>query len=592
MPLLRDQKIQLRDLHGVPQGGMGLRLETFNMLTTMRNSTDQDRAQLQARLDRLVGDPSRMRTGVTPLQLPAQQDPQGSRGPRPLQLSSRLARHGSTGGPRFPVNPQADFLDLSPSSSSSTRSSVHLPSTRVARQPSVRRSDLIDFDWPHYVFEANQKGRRFLADDQVSIVARLVDGWSRFAAELIDASEKAEASIEKLVKEVSGARRARLAVGSKVVWLILTVAAPPPWGALIGALIRGALGTETWTDALKRWTEWGLQAPFPITNGKADFLGQWRPWVEGKETKSPPLNYIGGHPSLRELKDMHQVINHLDKAFTGKNKKLFDKYNENLFTKWLSLPPQPKGVAESAATILARECSRKGRDVQNAVSSTVFDYAANQTNAEELVHAVIRYQYDDIRTQIGGYSDPVRFVQHVVYEGIDLYLNTLGFHLIHRHTAVLDGGFIPRLNLKAVQAEFEKIILARYLVASRDLAPRRDGAGVMGVDEDYWLRVYGAVSTKVWTGEVETRLIDLGITRRYPGASIIGTGRTDEYTARIPPWRPPALRGPWEPVPYQGGGANARGRLAAWAVHYADRYDRAPETVLQTFLDARLAHER
>ncbi|MET0339532.1 MAG: hypothetical protein ABW252_00945 [Polyangiales bacterium] len=434
----------------------------------------------------------------------------------------------------------------------------------------------IDWEWVRH--QVHEKTRRVLTDDQTLYLAQLMAEWVKLTTDLVDAAVAAEASASAAIEETSGLRQAQMALAGNVIWAVLTTAAPPPFGAICGAVVRGLLTQETWDKCFSVSAEWILQAPWPHTGDQADALGEWRPWVPGKNTNSPRLNYLGGHPTLRELKDYHKLLETVRDPLAPGARDVFDRLNTLTLGAARKLPRPPAQTSHFRETIHEHLTQKLGA-IRTAVRRVIYDFGSDNAHALKLAKAVYCWLYLDDHPsrpppspRLGPQRPPIdpateaQKRMHRVIHGTDVYLNTLADKLIADLARPLRDHRVPRLDVKAAQEVFECLFIARYLAEHRE-PPPTDVASARG--EAVYRAADGVVPAKMLQGALVVRMQQLGIVRKFEGATF-GFGRTGDYESAINGWRPPFPDGDWIAVPYQGGGANARGRLATWALNMRD----------------------
>jgi hypothetical protein len=449
-----------------------------------------------------------------------------------------------------------------------------------------------DVNWVLLTTNFQASMRNALSTAQTLDVAHLMDAWTDLARELVHIANKAQEAVEKSITETSATHAARLGFLARATWLILTTAAPPPFGALVGAVIRGVCGEESWDKVIDRTYEWAMQAPFPHASNTTDGrVSLAHVITSGEATRSARIQYIGGHPALRELKDFNQVLQKVgsipNPTISGSIRRWEKKY---LPVNLLKLKPPSKADGDLMANQVHLECRDKAKALVSAVESALAEYSDDRDNAESVscaaYHWVFVYNKPNPKVQFvvhmfdpshplapsGPTNVSKRDKKNEIVSTLDAFRNTFAADLVHELRYTLRAQPVGILNRGDAQAEFERVFIAHYLRAVTEPPPAGSVATSVQGDREHWANVVGTVPSNVVSSHLEVKMQTLGIIKKIPLISKgVAPGEIYEMACRV--WVPPDTTN-FMPVPFKTGELStrgARGRLAAWAHDYIER---------------------
>jgi hypothetical protein len=449
-----------------------------------------------------------------------------------------------------------------------------------------------DVNWVLLTIHFQASMRNALSTAQTLDVAHLMDAWTDLARELVHIAHKAQEAVGKSIEKTSATHAARLGFLARATWLILTTAAPPPFGALVGAVIRGVCGEESWDKVIDRTYEWAMQAPFPhasnVTDGRVSLA---HVITSGEATRSARIQYIGGHPALRELKDFNQVLQKVgmipNPTISGTIKVWEKKY---LPVNLRKLRPPSKATGHLMANQVHLECRDKAKALVSAVESALAEYSDDRDNAESVLCAaynwVFEYNKPNPRVEfVINMFDPShplapsrlapaskRDKKNEIVNALDAFRNTFAADLVHELRHTLRAQPVGIINRDDAQSDFERVFIAHYLKAVTEAPPASGVAASVQGDREHWANVVGTVPSNVVSSHLEVKMQTLGIIKKLPLISKgVAPGEIYEMACRV--WIPPDTTN-FMPVPFKTGELStrgARGRLAAWAHDYIER---------------------
>ena len=443
----------------------------------------------------------------------------------------------------------------------------------------------------------SEKDRTLITDQQSMQLQSMLRDWSTLGADIVGCASDAHKELASMVEAMSKQRQNVVALGARASWLILTIAAPAPWGPLVGTLCRCLASNDTWTTSIKTAVEWGLQTPFPH-NRNTNRIDVTLPFGSpDRITQYARANHPGGHPQVNNVKDAHQVLKGgLENCFIGGARETFDRWNKTTLQGWLEMA-QPRPVnGDHLLPAIQSECQQRIGAIWQAINNDIHLYTSDRASADKLITASWYGQKAAIESNLQGGlydNDRARYTEQTILQGVDLFLNTVVHRTIDSLVANTRGRTVPRLDKNSAKRQFQRLILAEFFretmipasgprdPATLTFAERARGAvnalsgpnpfGFESIGGDQWATGIGTVRAALWSTLLEGKLLELGITRR-----------TNNVTD-IENWTPPAGRDDtFQPVPYQTKDHGACGRLAAWAVAYARI---APEVQLKALMD-------
>lgn len=443
----------------------------------------------------------------------------------------------------------------------------------------------------------SEKDRTLLTNLQSLQVQSMLKDWSELGADIVNCASDAHKELASMVDAMSKQRQTIVALGARATWLILTVAAPAPWGPLVGTLCRCIVSNDTWTTSIKTAVEWGLQTPYPH-NRNTNKIDVTLPFGSPERfTQYARANHPGGHPGVNNVKDAHQVLKGgLEGCFIGGARETFERWNKKTLQGWLKMD-QPKPVnGGDLLPAIRNECQQRIGAIWQTISSDLHLYTRDRAGADKLITASWYGQKPAIEANLGRGlydNDRARYTEQTILQGIDLFLNTVVHRAIDSLVSNTRSRAVPKLDKNEAKRQFQRLILAEFFQATMIAAPeQRDPAtltfaerargavsslsrpnplGFKSFGGDQWATGIGTVRAALWTTLLEKKLLELGITRQTANV------------ADIESWSPPAGRDDtFQPVPYQAKDHGACGRLAAWAVGYARI---APEIQLKALMD-------
>jgi hypothetical protein len=408
----------------------------------------------------------------------------------------------------------------------------------------------------HLAVTLQFEAHKALGADQALTLAQTLSSWSSFAETVMGCAERAESELGTLVGSMSTQRRELMSLGGRVVWLVLTVAAPPPFGVMVGALVRGLLSEDTWTGCVRTTGEWLMQMTFPQdAQGRIDLGAKVTP---GQRARFAPSANTGGHSNTKDLKDMVQVLPGVEKCFTGSQKEWFDKLNKATLQSLCDMAP-PQKAAGLRRGELGRLCDRHSVAIRRAIRELVIQFSSNGHNAGRLIDLSWYMQKEAIEEQLERFNyQRTKFIEDTVLDGAKLFLATMTHHAVGSAVGRMGSVGVPEFDEKVLQAKFTTLFVAHYL--KQNITKGSAARAKLG-DENFYAAAVGTVKAGVWYGPLAEKLKALRITEQ----------RADAPSSFLAAWQPPGPSGGWQPVPYVSVDENARGRLAAWAIEYAAR---------------------
>ena len=444
-----------------------------------------------------------------------------------------------------------------------------------------------EVNWIGLTIQFQQLMRNALSTAQALDVAHLMDAWTDLARELVHIAQEADKAVQQSIADTSATHAARLGFVARATWLILTTAAPPPFGAIIGAVVRGVCGEESWDKVIDRTYEWVIQAPFPHASNTTDGRVSLAHVVtSGEATRSARIQYIGGHPALRELKDFNQVLQKVgmipSPALAGTIQVWEKSY---LPVNLRKLPAPNKASGDQMAEKVHLECRDKANALVGTIRDAVAEYTADRDNAESAVCAAYTWAFGNNRQATVGYrrapfppeTNIKRIKKNEIVDTLDAFRNTFATNLIHELRSTLRAQPVGILNRKAAQKEFERVFIAYYLKAITEEPSTAKVASSSLGDDEHWANVVGTIPKNVISSYLEVKMQELGITEKVPVFGRYKGVRPDEYyriASRV--WMPPDAQSKtnFKPAPFMTGefsDRGARGRLAAWASEFLDK---------------------
>jgi hypothetical protein len=459
------------------------------------------------------------------------------------------------------------------------------------RESSIKRTKLKgqnpEVNWIGLTTEFQQLMRNALSTSQTLDIAHLMDAWTDLARELVHIAQKADEAVQKSIADTSATHAARLGFLARATWLILTTAAPPPFGALVGAVVRGVCGEESWDKVIDRTYEWAIQAPFPHASNTTDGRVSLAHVVtSGEATRSARIQYIGGHPALRELKDFNQVLQKVgmipSPAVAGTIQVWEKKY---LPVNLRKLPPPDKGKGNMMAEKVHLECRAKAKALVSTIQNALAEYTEDRDNAESAVCGAYTWAFGNNRPATVAYrrapfppeTNIKRIKKNEIVDTLDAFRNTFATNLVLELRSTLRAQPVGILNREAAQKEFERVFIAHYLKAvTEEPSTAKVTSSALG-DTEHWANVVGTIPDNVISSHLEVKMQELGITEKIPVFGRYKDVRPDEYyriAGRV--WMPPDAQSKtnFKPVPFMTGefaNRGARGRLAAWASEFLDK---------------------
>jgi len=456
---------------------------------------------------------------------------------------------------------------------------------------SMLKSRHPDINWVGITSTFQTNMRNALASWQVLDAAHLMDAWTDLARELVHISQQAQLSVKETVKATSDTSTARLGFAARATWLILTTAVPPPFGAIVGAVVRGVCGEESWAKVIDRTYEWVMQAPFPhASNESSGRVTLSHVITSGEMTRSARIQYIGGHPVLRELKDFNQVLQNLGKVPNPGVASTIDKWEKRFLpVNLLKLKAPNKSNGDHVANQVHLECRDKAKALVSAVQDALAEWSDDRDNAESVVCAAHFWIFKYNRAEPNvvfmqrmfdpSYVEPTlpttkRDKKNEIVLVLDTFRNTVAEDLVQELRKNLRAQPVGILvNRDDAQKEFELLLIAHYLRQVTE--PPRPGAvdASTPANPEHYANVVGTVPSKVVSSHLEARMLALGIIKKVPLISNSRVPISEIYAMEIRIWSPPRDR-EFLPVPFKTGelsSRGARGRLAAWAADYIDR---------------------
>lgn len=431
--------------------------------------------------------------------------------------------------------------------------------------------------------EVRAYSRNAFTTSQVLTVTTMIAEWLTLVEVLIACAEAAEKNLVSIVDGINAERQAMWKLAGDIISTVLLFAAPPPFGVIIGSVVKAVLSSDTWGSCLTSASGGVMSATFKGTEEqwkKDDDTNQWGPSQETvfkamATTKSP-----GEQDSLDAYKDVPAVLGGVSSCMGQSAREKFEEVNKKTMMHLTDMPDPPKEQTGKAASVIREQTKQKIATIFNAVYDSISDFSDSESGPASLIYASYTYQETSLTAKMATKSDSERraYIHDRVLEGAQLFLNTV----VHEMLISLAKIAKPKFNVTTIDKDnvikqFEIMFWAGYLgstaMKEAKAAPAiGKGAPISGA-EDYFAKRYGVIKKLVWRNTVPAKLNALGITKHYAPVKRMGFAvRTTEYESAIKNWMPPIPNRPWIPVPYQdGGSANSKGRLAAWAVEFNKR---------------------
>ena len=441
-------------------------------------------------------------------------------------------------------------------------------------------------NWPGLIEYFQHSMRNALSSWEQADVAHLMDAWTDLARELVTVSHKADAAVSEAIAATSATHAARIGFAARATWLVCTTAVPPPFGALIGAVVRGVCGEESWDKVVDRTYEWVMQAPFPHASNDASAKPNLHVITSGELTRSARIQYIGGHPALRELKDFNQVLSRVGMIFSPSASSQISAWEKKYLVANLRKLRQPS--KESGGAIADKvhfECRDKAKALVAAVQQALSSYTDDRATAESVIcaanslrdNSAERNQNWGIHARVGVRSQlsEEKQIENDITQTLNAFMATLAKELVQSLRGNLRAQPVALLDRKKAQREFERAFIARYLqeqIVPPESAPASSAQG----DPNHYANTVGTVPKRLISSHFEAKMVDLGIVKRYGLNIVRGEGesyRGEVYQTAARAWFPP-FSSNFMPVPFQQGELDdraARGRLAAWAIDFVNR---------------------
>jgi hypothetical protein len=415
-------------------------------------------------------------------------------------------------------------------------------------------------------FEIQQSARRLFTSGQQVSLNKMIAEWLTLIQDVIEAATEAEKDLSTVVSDINTERQAIWSLVGGVLGAVVTYSVPPPAGALVGAVITAVFTEDTWLKAVASGAKLGVQTNRPPDSTSGTLL----PYQ---------IQTIYGQQRITDYKDWFATIGGAPSCLGKSAREVVDKVNKKTLRHLTDMPAPPKAQANDAMQVIRAQCNEKMQAILRAVGEEISDFINTQSGPASIVQASWEYQESAISSKVKTMPESQRatFVKEALKEGALLYLNTAA----HEILVALAERSKPQFNRfsfdkASVKKEFELLFWAAYLsgaaLKESKVTSLLGGKAPKADDEDYFAYHFGTIKKLVWRNQVETKLNDLGITKHYPPKSSRPfAGRSTDYEQAIKTWRPPMAHGLWSPVPYQEGGNNAKGRLAAWAIEYVKR---------------------
>lgn len=455
-----------------------------------------------------------------------------------------------------------------------------------ARIPLKAASLQSSIDMNALVFEVQQASRNMFTTAQTISLSKMIAEWLTLVEVLIKCAVDAETELTTMVAEINAERQAMWKLAADIICTVLTFAAPPPFGAMIGGIVKAVMSSDSWTSCISSSSAAAMSATYSKKEEVWEKNSDTNVWGPSEKTVFKALETrkaAGGQESLADYKDIPAMIGGVSSCLGKSARERFEEVNKKTLMHVTDMPDPPKGQANNVAQIIRDQSKEKIKAILTSVHEMTGEFMSTESGPASLVHASYVYQEKAIASRLvlmKDQSQHAQFLRDRVKEGALLYLNTVS----HEMMVALAASAKPKFNTTdipkdQIQKEFEILFWAGYLGKAALNEPKAKttfgkGAPKVGA-EDYYAHNYGVIKKLVWMSRVAEKLNSLGITQQFQAVKagrFSLAKRSVGYEQAIRSWRPPIAGTPWTPVPYQdGGSANSKGRLAAWAVEFNRR---------------------
>ena len=431
-------------------------------------------------------------------------------------------------------------------------------------------------DWKNFLFKIREKLAHPYTFQKELDIHEMLREWRTFSRELIEVVDEAQTDVEKCIKSVSHQREQTLAVSGRLLWGTLTLFAPPPVGILLGALVYAAT-EDNLRGGLQRFVEWGMQTPH-MYGPQGKVAPRRRP------NRNPLSNNSGGQEKIRDLKDINQMIQGVEKMFGGERGKWLRELNGTSLRQLVHVPDLSRGMASALESLVEQVCTQGQEFLKKALVQEMVDLINDDQKLRRITEAAqllqLTYLADPSRPE--GDAKP----RAVIREGISLFLNRLAHDQVESIKNARGAERAPRLSHNVVMRDelkrrFQRLLFASYFNANREAyqpspqAARNPAtwqlpgrAPAQGPQQaDHFAIMYGVVPNSFFSssyaGTFLNSLLVSPLEEKLTKLKIIRKVATQAEIAR---WTLP--RDLTQPVPYTSIDRAFRGRLRAWADHY------------------------
>ncbi|MDD2391206.1 MAG: hypothetical protein PHP23_15955 [Desulfobacterales bacterium] len=437
--------------------------------------------------------------------------------------------------------------------------------------------------------EIQQSSRNVFSDPQSITLNKMVSDWLVLVRELITCAQNAEKELQRVVTEVDSARQARWKLVGNILGTVIKLAAPPPFGAIIGGVVQAVLTADTWTSCVTASAGSVMSATYPGQSNSWKYdeaTGTWGGAVETTYNAVSTSPAPSGVSDLSGYSSVPQLLDGVPMIFAESKRKAFDKVNQKTLCHVTDLPAPPENMSGSAADTIRQQVQEKVRVIMTAVNETLAEYMSTIRTPTSLVWACWDYEKVNLIARARLARDSRMFIADHLKQSSRYYLNTLA----HGIMTDLAARAKPRITVTdiseaAVQKQFEILMWAQYLATTGlDIKPKGKKHITDTSDESYHLDHYGKVKFNFWQSTIAAKLKQLGIIREFESVKahfFSLKSRDPAYDTALSVWHPPQSGQPWSPIPYRLGGDRSSGRLAAWGVEYSLR---PPEELFKAIL--------
>lgn len=450
-------------------------------------------------------------------------------------------------------------------------------------------------EWEHLLHKVRYDLKQPYTLAETLDIADMLRAWRHFSEELLSVVESAHSNVQKVLGTVSTQRVQTFAVSGRMLWGTVTLLVPPPVGVLLGAFIYAAC-EDNLRASLQKFIEWGLQTPESYRQGTG-----LTPRTGPNAFPRNPLP--GGQEKVKDLKDLNQMFKSLEKVFAGRHGRVVKEWNAHSLRNLVVVPGLDAGHGRRLRQTIERSIEASQSLLRGYVIDQLEALVQDDRKLLSLARVCQHLQADAISTaQIKPKA--------IIREGVQLFVNRMVYELIESLKGYrgVEQLALPAASQSEVRRKLECYLVANHFNQTRQMSKGRvanmaaqtksffgrpadplDRYGVMYgyVPEDLFSSSWGGTMANWALGSpLEEKLQQLGIVHKTADEAAILAWTPTRLEERAAPAGQVANR-----IPYKSIDPGFRGRLSAWATHYAgdDRREDHANEMLSTILPSGVA---